>query len=577
MLAVYDKMDEKPDFHTAGDLSLKLWLGDSLVKLPKELDLPIIKPLAPYDEQLGVVNKQIGAQPLRQNMSDKSGASRMAPQTQVSQLHQRSILDLSKLTLEENIYFSLAKIMPEKGDLGAINLLLNLLMKLDEDEMTVVRRARKNGATPNAYLASAVAAIGDCHLVAAAREHTAFVIDTIREFGIDDQMKEFPKKLDDHIAQNMFVDKNGDEDEVVAFLLKEVKRHQKDCLALRVCQHIIKLAEANKKDVRNMRAFLIASLTLCLFWKPMLRKRITRQVVEDAVNYFTVIAKLFGYSVVDPEGNKYWQKLVGEKLSNMTASFTENAFRILFNQKPTESELVEFKYLMGLTLTNGPGTISAKGAKESVSARNHISMAYVGFLANTGRAHGGNGFEAVEYLLKNFKDQKLSDPGSANHGIDVQALVVQAVKEYAEYKQHAKSMGELRAKPIPCINHPVFKGAAVNIDPREDFIRKQFEEKGIHNVFLEFYHGLVQELFTEGVTRNVFCVNIDAVLAVISLKLAWGGLHDGRLTHRQIQDLVFTLFLFGRTIGVTAEIADHRDRGMDMDCRTPQSKLSFVL
>jgi hypothetical protein len=72
-------------------------------------------------------------------------------------------------------------------------------------------------------------------------------------------------------------------------------------------------------------------------------------------------------------------------------------------------------------------------------------------------------------------------------------------------------------------------------------------------------------------------VNVDAVLAVIILKLVWKDLRDGKLTNKQVQDIVFTLFLFGRAIGVTAEIADHRDRGTDMACRTPESKLSFVL
>ena len=51
----------------------------------------------------------------------------------------------------------------------------------------------------------------------------------------------------------------------------------------------------------------------------------------------------------------------------------------------------------------------------------------------------------------------------------------------------------------------------------------------------------------------------------------------GKVTKQQMQDLVFTLFLYGRSIGVAAEIADHRDRGQVMDCRTPQSELSFVL
>jgi hypothetical protein len=67
------------------------------------------------------------------------------------------------------------------------------------------------------------------------------------------------------------------------------------------------------------------------------------------------------------------------------------------------------------------------------------------------------------------------------------------------------------------------------------------------------------------------------VLSVITLKLVWKDLQAGRITHRQVQDLAFTLFLFGRSIGITAEIADHRDRGLDMDCRTPEKELTFVL
>ncbi|OPZ69069.1 MAG: hypothetical protein BWY83_02100 [bacterium ADurb.Bin478] len=87
----------------------------------------------------------------------------------------------------------------------------------------------------------------------------------------------------------------------------------------------------------------------------------------------------------------------------------------------------------------------------------------------------------------------------------------------------------------------------------------------------------MQELFNEGVTKNVFCVNIDAVLAVIILKLVWKDLQAGRITEKMIQDLSFTQFLYGRSIGVAAEIADHRDRGLDMDCRTPQNQVGFVM
>jgi len=261
----------------------------------------------------------------------------------------------------------------------------------------------------------------------------------------------------------------------------------------------------------------------------------------------------------------------------MQASFTENIFTILFNRKPTEIELTELKYLLGLTITNGPGTMSAKGSKETVSARNHISLAFTGFLCNTGLAHGGNGFEAVEYLLENFKNQKLSDPGDANPKIDLNRLATDAAKLYGKYKQQEKEAGQFSYKRIPCIGHPVFKGNAVNVDPREDFVQNEMKSAGIYNIFLDFYHLLVKEIFNEGVTRNVFCVNVDAVLAVISLKLIWQDLQNKKINLKQVQDLVFTLFLLGRSIGVAAEIADHRDRGLDMDCRTPQKEISFVL
>ena len=152
-----------------------------------------------------------------------------------------------------------------------------------------------------------------------------------------------------------------------------------------------------------------------------------------------------------------------------------------------------------------------------------------------------------------------------------------AAKEYGLYKAKQKEMGVLDYQRIPCINHPVFKNNAVNIDPRENFVREQLQKKGFYNVFLEFYHHLVHELFHEGVTRNVFCVNVNAVLAVISLKLMWNDLQSKKITSAQAQKLVFTLFVLGRMVGTIGEIIDHRDRGTDMDCRTPQSEVQYVL
>ncbi len=588
MKAVFEAIGEEPDFEPRGDLNLKPWLGDSLLRLPESLDMPLVMPPPPYEDALVEINRQVGAKPLRRNMRNISGASRLDPGTMVTSLHGRSILELSERSVEENIYFSLAKALPEAGDLSTVNLLLNLFLKLEEGEIDGVLRARANGATPNAVIAAGLAALGDAPLLERTRLQARLIIDLIRNQGIDENTVEYPSSFAVAVAEQCLRDGApevccaGATPEVTAFLQEEVLASKKTCTALNVCQHILKQAEATGKEVRDLQAFLLAAITVCIFWKPMLLKRITRRTVEDAAGYLFLIARQYAYSVIDPGKNKVWQKLTGPALTGLTSSFTENSFRILFNRKPDEPELMEFRYLIGLTLSNGAGTISAKGAKESVSARNNLSMAYVGYLANTGLAHGGNGFEAVEFLMKYFQETSLEDPALNEDalkasGIDVAELADRAVREYAEFKATAKAGGALRVKPVPCINHPVFKGNAVNIDPREDFVRSRLKDAGVGNVFLDFYHHLVEGLFREGVTRNIFCVNIDAVLACMSLKLVWGNLRDGSMSHRQISDLVFTLFLYGRSVGVTAEIADHRDRGTDMDCRTPLKELGFVL
>ena len=576
MKAVFEKIDEEADFKPYGDLSLKPWLTDSFMKLPKDLNIPIVDAIAPYDKLIEKTNKLVGAQYLRQNMRNKSGASKMNPSTQISELHNKSILELSNHSIEENIYFSLAKIMPLKEDIPSINLLLNLFLKVEKENMSFVNKAKANGASPNAYLSVQLASIGNNEFLKKCKNQIASIIDLIREFGINETTKVIPSAVDDYVRKNLLTKRKSKRNYISELLLKEIKKSKKKCLAVRITKHIINLAEKENLKIINEYEFLIATVAICIFWKPMLAKRISRNVVEDSVTYFYTISKLFAYSVIDSK-NKFWNMLSGEKISNLNGSFTENAFKILFNRVPTKSELFEFQTLIGLTLTNGPGTISAKGAKESVSARNHIPMAFVGFLSNTGFAHGGNGFEAIEYLLDIFENANIKDPGQKGNTSDLNKVAKKAAKEYAILKTNAKNLGKLNYKRIPCINHPVFKGNAVNIDPREQFVSETLTKRNSYNIFLDFYHLLVKELFNEGATKNIFCVNVDAVLATLTLKLVWNDKINKRLTTKQIQDIVFTIFLYGRAIGVAAEISDHLDRGQDMDCRTPQKEIEYVL
>ncbi|PIE90155.1 MAG: CoA-binding protein [Acidobacteria bacterium] len=577
MQAIYKKIDEEPDFDSSGDLNLKLWIKDDILPLPKELDNPVVEALHPYNEQIREIRKQVGASYMQQNMRNRSGASRMDKATQVSQLFGQSILELSKNSVEENIYFAIARVQPSAEDTKAINMMLNLFLKLNKHQETLMDISRENGCSPNSALASQIALIGDQPLLSKTRFYARELIDIIRKNDLNEDTKTYPKEIEDYIAKTFLTTKKIKMDEMTELLADMVMKSKKVCTSLHLCQHILKQSKEGKLSLKDPLEFILASLTVCMFWHPLLQKRISRQVVEDAFTYIYLISQMVACSVINRKENKFYKRLASSKTNNLSTSFTENIFKLLFNRKANKEELVELKYLLGLTLTNGPGTISAKGAKESVSARNHIPTAYVGMLANTGFAHGGNGFEAVAYLLDQFKEIELSDPGNEAHGVDLQALANSAAKAYREIKMKAKATGQTQFQKIPCVNHPVFKGNKVNTDPREEFVRKEMKAGGIYNIFLDFYHHLVKELYQEGVTRNIFCVNVDAVLAVIALKLVWSDFSNGKVQYDDVQHLVFILFLLGRTIGVTGEITDHRDRGQDMDCRTPQSELSFVL
>lgn len=577
MKAVYDKIDEKPDFESSGDLSLKLWLSDGFFKLPKDLDLPVVKALSPYDEQIKEINKHIGATYLRQNMRNKSGASRMDAKTQVTEIHGKTVLELSKLTIEEMVYFNIAKILPEKSQIDTINLLLNLLLKVDKEKMEAKEYAKQHGASPNAYLAAPLLTIGNNEYIKKTKRYSTMIINLIREHGIDEKTKEYPAEVIKFIEKEFFSKKAVEENPLGTYLLDHVKGTKTKNEAVLLAQFIIKLSEDKKSQIKDKFEFMLAALSLSLFWKPMLEKRISRETCEDALAYFYVIANLVAFSVIDKNKNKYWQELTQMKPSKSTESFTNNIFKILFNREPSDIELTELKYLIGLTLSNGPGTISAKGAKESVSAKNYIPTAFAGFMLNTGFAHGGNGFEAVDFLLQKFDKKTLKNPGDKNHSIDLENIATDTSKKYIEFKKNSKESGNLSYAKIPCINHPVFKGKDVNYDPREQFVSKELTDKGIYNVFLDFYHKLVISLFHEGATKNIFCVNVDAVISVIALKLLWNDYVNNKISDLDMQEIVFILFLLGRAVGVTSEIIDHRSRGTDMDCRTPQSELSFVL
>ena len=129
---------------------------------------------------------------------------------------------------------------------------------------------------------------------------------------------------------------------------------------------------------------------------------------------------------------------------------------------------------------------------------------------------------------------------------------------------------------MPGVNHPVFKDKPVNHDPREVFLRELLAERGEYNVFHDYYRALVQALFDAGVSRTVYCVNIDAVIAALLLKMVWPDLRSGRIGPQALETAAFTLFVYARMLGCAAEADDHLNRGRNMDTRSAASACRFV-
>jgi hypothetical protein len=328
---------------------------------------------------------------------------------------------------------------------------------------------------------------------------------------------------------------------------------------------------------------VLAAITTTLAWGPLMRKRISRLTAESLPWWTTLFGTMIGASADASRHSSSGfcgfatEELLGER------TLTEIAFAALLNFTPTADDLFAFKTLVGLLLTNGPGAISAQGAKGAVSAdgperpeRVQLNKALAGFLTHTGYTHGGNGYEGIAFLSEAFRDSGLDDPSDARHTVDLEALARRSVERYAQYKARQKHAGSLDIAKLPGVNHPVFKDKPVNHDPREVFIANLCEARGEYNVFHAYYRALVQALFDAGVSRNVYCVNVDAVIAALLLKMLWKPLRRGDFSEADLETAAFTIFLYPRMLGCAAEIDDHMNRGRNMDTRTAASQCRFV-
>ncbi|MET0163834.1 MAG: CoA-binding protein [Vicinamibacterales bacterium] len=574
LTAVMKENGARIDFDPEGSLALKPWFGANLsIKLPEELDLPVVEAIAPYDAQIATVNRQIGAVFPRQAMKDASGASQMDPNSQVTSLHGVSMLHAAQYPLEANVSLALLHEPGGENDRKLINVAIGAQVNLHGDPaLAAAQAAREAGNAPNSVLAAATSIIGPRRQVAA-RVAMRQLIERFAEAGLQSAVDEnFDlSKVGSDTRELLLVDKADAKAEA---MLAGLKARGAKSVFVRYLQSLGGHPSADS---------VLAAIAATLAWGPLARKRISRLTAESLPWWMRLFGTMIGASV------EAKQHAPGSFCGIPTAdvlgkrSLSEVACVALIGQEPKPADLFAFQTLVGLLLTNGPGAISGQGAKGATSAdgpespdRVQLNKALAGFLTHCGYAHGGNGYEGVAFLLERFKGVDLIDPGDPKHGLDLKKMATEFSRRYGEVRATRKELGAESVQALPCINHPVFKGKPVNLDPREEFVRNLFRQRGEYNVFHDYYRTLVQALYDENVTRNVFCVNVDAVIATLLLKMLWQRYRDGTLAEQALETAAFTVFLYGRMLGCAAEIDDHLNRGRNMDTRTPQANVRFV-
>jgi hypothetical protein len=507
-------------------------------------------------------------------MKDASGASQMDPQTQVSSLHGVSMLQAAQYAFEGNIGLALLHEPGGPNDQALIDVAVGAEVTLHGDAALVAAQAaREAGNAPNSVLAAAASIVGP-RRCERARAATRALIESFAQAGLKSALDEsFDVKQvpADAALRELLLAKSSDP-KAQAMLAG---------LKARGAQSVFVRYLASLGGTPNADAVL-AAICATLAWGPLMRKRISKVTAESLPWWLRLFGTLIGASVDASRHEK--ERFCGMSMTDIVErhSLTDVACAALFGRAPQAADRFALQTLVGLLLTNGPGSITAQGAKGAVSSdgpenpqRVQLNKALVGFLTHSGYTHGGNGYEGVAFLLERFAGVDLRDPGDPAHGIDLKALALRFVQGYAQEKAARKELGT-GSQAIPCINHPVFKDRPVNIDPREEFVRKLLARRGEYNVFHDFYRTLVQGLYDEGVTRNVFCVNVDAVIATLLLKALWQPYRDGSLTSAQLETAAFTVFLYARMLGCAAEIDDHVNRGRNMDTRTPASQCRYV-
>ena len=265
-------------------------------------------------------------------------------------------------------------------------------------------------------------------------------------------------------------------------------------------------------------------------------------------------------------------------------SMAEFLFLAITGRRP-RARAVPLQMLVGLLISNGPGAITAQGAKGAVAAdgpqtpeRVQINKAMIGFLTHSGFSHGGNGYEGIAFLLEQFKTRgrRSRRPG---HGLDLQAMATAFAARYASERRDAQ--GRRRAaepRALPGRQPSGVQGQAGQCRPARALHRRaDGRARRIQRLPRVLPRAraapvrrrrLAQCLLRQHRRRHRRAAAEDAVAALSA---------TARSSSAALETAAFNVFLYGRMIGAAAEIDDHLNRGRNMDTRTPQEHCRFVV
>ena len=364
LTAVMKLNNVRPDFEPRGSLALKPWIAnDQGIELPPQLALRPVEATPPYGAQIKALSRQIGAVIPRQNMKDKSGATVMDAKTQVTSVHGRSVLELALLPLEANFALPLVHEIAGENDRAMLDIAVAAETNLVGDPaLMAAEAAREAGNSPNTVMAAAAAIVGPKRVertLSCARR----LIDLFAHSGLLDARDEGfdlrSIKVDENTRALFSATAAEANDPRPEAMLKAMRDRGGKSLFLKFLESL---------GARPSRDAILAAIATTIAWGPLMRKRISRLTAETLPWYLRLYGVMIGASI--PAKHHQHGSLCGisreERFSRW--NMADVLFLALTGKKPSEAEARPLQILIGLLISNGPGSISAQGAKGAVAA-----------------------------------------------------------------------------------------------------------------------------------------------------------------------------------------------------------------